>query len=155
MKQDWLLLVLAAGMTQFLPSQLPAQDEKPQSRAIGLYTPNGWWLDINADGSGRIGYGSSIGDAWSFRDQTFNVEKVTKDLKALPGDEKGKKGSHFVYNFESERKAPDKPGPARYTQDNKLIPTLFQRAIEAGRVKSQDRGALLLDKYPPGLPKKK
>jgi hypothetical protein len=129
--------------------------EKPSAPAIRVSEPHGWWLNINSDGSGRLGYGSSAMDAWKFAAGTFDVETVTKDLKALPTDEKGKIGSHFVFFFESEREGPERPGPARYTRETKVIPTLFQKAKEAGRVAESRRGALLWEQRTPGLPKEK
>ena len=150
-----LALGLAFAMAPLVPSPAAGQEAKPPARLIGVYTPNGWWLDINTDGSGRVGYGSSLSDAWGFKGGTFDADKVTKALKALANDKNGKMGSHFVFGFEAERQGPDRPGPARYTRDTKVIPSLYERAIEAGQVRQRDRGALLLEKYPPGLPKEK
>jgi len=148
-------LGLAVVMAQVLLFQGLAHGEKKRSRAISIHTPNGWYLNIESDGSGRVGYGSSGPDSWGFKAGTFDIEKVTNDLKALTNDEKGRMGSHFLYFLESERQAPDKPGPARYSRDNTVIPALLEKAIEAGQVKKSDRGALLLKEYPPDLKKGK
>jgi hypothetical protein len=145
--------VVLAADKEAAPIDRKGERKQVPERKIGVRTPNGWWLEINGDGSGHVGYGSSLADSWSFRTGTFSVEKVTKDLRRLTSDEKGKMSSHFVFHFESERKAPDRPGPARYSRDLKVIPALFERATEEAQVKKQDRGGLLLKKYPPGLPK--
>ena len=148
-------LGLAVVMAQVLLFQGLAHGEKKRSRAISIHTPNGWYLNIESDGSGRVGYGSSGPDSWGFKAGTFDIEKVNKSLKALTNEENGRMGSHFAFSFESERQAPDKPGPARYSRDNTVIPALLEKAIEAGQVKKSDRGALLLKEYPPGLKKGK
>ena len=148
-------LALAFVLTPLLMGQGLAQEKTAPARAITAFSPNGWYVDLDADGSGRIGYGSNIMDMWSFKAKTFDIEKVTKDLKALKSDDNGKQGSHFTFGFESERQAPDKPGPARYSRDDKVLPALFERALEAARVKDSKRGALLLEQRPPGLPKRK
>jgi hypothetical protein len=155
MKRLWLSLALAVALMRLVLPPAPARDEKPPTLAIVVSTPNGWWLDLNTAGSGRLGYGSGIGDSWGFKAGTLDVEKATKDLQALAGDDKGKRGSHFFFHFESERRGPDKPGPARYTQDTKVIPVLFEKAIEAGQVKTLGRGALLLEQHPPCLLKER
>jgi hypothetical protein len=135
--------------------ELKGEGTRIPSRALSIRTPNGWYLNLSTDGSGRVGYGSGGGDSWPFKAGTFEVEKVTKTLEALKSDEKGKAGSHFVFGFESERQAPDMPGPSRYSRDDKVILPLFYQAIEAGEVKKQQRGRLLLEQRPPGLPNEK
>jgi len=155
MNQRTLFLCVAVVLAQLLLFQGLAHGEEKRSRAISVHTPNGWYLNIESDGSGRVGYGSSGPDSWGFKAGTFDVEKVNKDLKALANDEKGKMRTHFLFSLESERLAPDKPGQARYSRDNTVIPALFEKAIEAGQVKKSDRGALLLKEYSPGLPKQK
>ena len=154
MNHTWPPPGLAIVLIELLLSSAAAQADKMRAvRAIGVHTPNGWLLDINTDGSGRVTYGSGIG--WPFKPAIFDVEKITKTLQALANDEKGTGGSHFVFSFEAERKAADIPGPARYSRDTEVILALFERAIDAAEVKKHDRGALILKKNPPGLPKDK
>jgi hypothetical protein len=83
------------------------------------------------------------------------VKKVEKDLKALANDPNGRMGTHFSFNFESERKGPEAPGPSRYSKDEKVILGLFQKAREAGRVTETVRGATLWESRKPGLPREK
>jgi len=40
--------------------------------AISILTPTPWWLTISPDGSGHIGYGSSIQDEARFTSETFS-----------------------------------------------------------------------------------
>jgi hypothetical protein len=90
------------------------------------------WLHIYPDGSGTIGYGAGGSYQWYFKEGTFDFEKVGKQLRALPLDEKGHWRTHYHFGFSSERKGPEQPGPTYYTSDKKLILSLFEKAIEAG-----------------------
>jgi hypothetical protein len=149
---------LAAVMAQ-LPSPMSAQEKNRPAQAIRVHTPNGWMLYINTDGSGLLQFGSSVQDGWQFKAGTLDVKQAAKDLQALTSDEKGGGNSHFVFSFESERKGPDKPGPARYTRDSIVIPALFKKAIEASDkiyVGHTERKVELLKNRPPGdLPKER
>jgi hypothetical protein len=131
------------------------QAEKRRVREILIHTPNGWMLHIHSDGSGHLQYGSSFGDGWGFKAGTIDAAKAAKDLKALKSDPQGGLRSHFVFHFEAERKSAEQGPPARYTKDVKIIPPLFERAIAAAEKGDAARKALLLKKYPPGLPKEK
>ena len=149
-----LSLVLAAGIAQ--PAPQDAEGEKQRlTTAVSIRTPNGWGLHIHSDGSGGLQYGASLLDGWWIKAGTFDAKKVTEDLRALTSDEKGGTRSYFVFHFESERKGPEKGAPARYTRDIKVIPALFQKAIDESDTRFGDRKAELLKKYPPGLPKEK
>jgi hypothetical protein len=142
-------------LTPLAHAQPPGRIEKPARFAIMILAPNSWILDIRTDGSGALQYGALAGDNWQFKAGTFDAKKVTRDLKALGSDKPGRSGSHFVFSFESERKGPAQPGPSWYTRDQKVIPALLKRAIEAADNHSPDRRAQLLKEYPPELPKQK
>ena len=125
--------------------EVTAQDKAPPKpalkRAITIGIRISDWLLIHSDGSGIVGFGDGPGR--QFTAGTFDVEKVTKELKKLPIDPKGEWRTHYYFGFESERKGPEKPGPRYHTQDPKLIPALFQKAIEAsGKTR---------DDFPPGF----
>jgi hypothetical protein len=146
-----LSLALGVVLAPLAPSGALAQKEKPPTPVVLVQSPSGWILDVNADGSGHLQYGSSGEDGWNFRAGTFDAEKVTKDLGALNSDKTGARGSHFVFHFESERKGREEGPPARYTRDTKVIPALFRKAIEASDGRNSDRKKLLLKEAPPGL----
>lgn len=155
MKRFCVGLALAAFMAP-ANNELPAQPVGRNVREVVLiHTPNGWMLHIHSDGSGHLQYGSGVMDGWRFKPGTIDARKAEKDLRALKSDPKGGLGTHFVFHFEAERKAADDGPPARYTKDVKIIPALFERAIPATERGDAARKAMLLKKYPPGLPKEK
>jgi hypothetical protein len=152
------VLMVVAVVIGSSPS-LPAQPKDRPARSVLIQTPNGWLLFIHSDGSGLLQYGSNGDDGWRFKAGTIDVARAEKDLRALASDAKGGSGSHFVFHFESERKAPDESGPARYTRDEKVIPGLLKAAADATAGRGEfnaARRAELLKNYPLGkLPKKK
>src|SRR5262245_29175623 len=139
-----------------VPSPRPAPAEELPKPAIYILTGNGWMLDIYSDGSGRLQFGAGAEDWWRFKAGTIDVKQATKDLRALAGDDKDQLGSlgslfTYVYSFESERQAPDKPGKSRFTQDGKVIPGLLQAAADAAESTSESharRKADILNKRP-------
>src|SRR4051794_31314851 len=58
--------ILACVLTFALPALAddpPKPAVKPAVKKLyGLHTPGGWMLDIHDDGSGRLGFGASLGD---------------------------------------------------------------------------------------------
>jgi len=121
-------------------------------RVIWIGAPNSWWLDINKDGSGRLGYGSTSGDDWAFKAGTFDAAKVSKEIAGLASDEKGGIGTHFQYRIDRGEGMPALRG---YTRDVKVIPDLLEKAYEAAHVAESLRGSVLWKKHAPRLPKEK
>src|SRR5262249_57230631 len=76
-------LVSLAALTSF------AAPEAPRSRAVLIYKDVQLWLHIYSDGSGTVGYGAGGSFQWRVPKGTFDPDKVTKQLKALPTAEKG------------------------------------------------------------------
>jgi hypothetical protein len=142
-----------------LPQLSPAQDKGQPTKGIFIYAPSGWMLTIESDGSGLLQYGSLAFDGWRFKAGTIDAAQAEKDLRALKSDAKGGISSHFSFSFEAERKAPDQPGPARYTRDEQVVPGLFKAAVDAtsGRneLNARRRAELLAKKPPAELPKQK
>ena len=131
-----LCLVIVFVLSPRAASSRPGEkDPKPKAeQAIGIWTPPfRRWLLIYSDGSGRLGYGAG---ATPDTDQpiptgTFDVVQVTKDLRGLKADIKDWQKARYGFNFESERKGPAEPGPTYFTQDQKVIPALFEKATKA------------------------
>jgi RNA polymerase sigma factor (sigma-70 family) len=127
----------------------PKGEPKPPPRVVQVRTPNGWYLDMHADGSGQLGYGSLITDVWKFKAETFDVAAVSGDLATLVGNDKGYIGTHFRFGVE---RGDGKSPISGYTREVQVIPALLQQAKEAARVTDSPRGAMLWEKYPPRLP---
>jgi hypothetical protein len=143
------------------PSPGPAPAEDRPARSIFIRTGTGWVLDIHSDGSGRLQFGAGAEDGWRFPAGTIDVGRATKDLRAPAGDDEVPLGSlgslvAYVYSFESERRAPDKPGKARYTRDGNVIPGLLKAPAAAAESRSRSharRKAEILNMWPlPGKP---
>jgi hypothetical protein len=117
-----------------------------------LHTPSGWLLDIRNDGSAELVFGAGGPDTWWAPAGIFKPEEVRKALDGLEFDPKGSCGSHFVVWYEEDRK--DRDGPqARYTRDEKVTVSLFEKALEACKAKPGGRLLDLLgrDRPPFGL----
>src|SRR5262249_5173520 len=135
----WFLVALSAlGGLRGVAAQKKDKPKPARTYAINVGTGIQHWLLIYSDGSGTVGYGAGGSYQGYFKAGAFDVEQVTKQLKGLPLDEKGEWQSHYYFDFESERKGPEKPGPKYYTQDRKLIPSLFEKAITASGKKKED-----------------
>ncbi len=118
----------------------------PEAKLKNLYTlhtPGGWLLDIRNDGSAELVFGAGGPDTWLAPAGTFKPEEVRKALDGLEFDPKGSGGSHFVVWYEEDRKAPDCP-KARYTRDEKVTVSLFEKALEAYKGKP---GGRMLDRF--------
>ena len=110
------------------------KNPKPKvEQAIGIWTPPfERWLLIYSDGAGRLGYGAgaTLDTNLPIPAGTFDMVQVTKDLRGLKADIKDWQKARYGFNFESERKGPE-PGPTYFTQDQKVIPALFEKATQA------------------------
>ena len=152
-----LSLALALLVTPLGNSVTFAEEKKPVQHVIGIRTPTGWMLDIHGDGSGKLSIGSDAGDEWSFKAGTFDIEKVTKDLKALKSDDKGGGSSHFAYYLPAAEGKAQSTSPTGYSQETKVFAPILDLAVEAAKVKDSKRpgdlfgrGARFLEMYPPG-----
>lgn len=144
-------LAIASVALQW-PQPAPSRDKGRAPQAIFIHAPSGWMLSIHSDGSGLLQYGSLAADGWRFPAGTIDVAQAERDLRTLKNDAKGSIVSHFSFSFESERKAPDQPGPARYTRDGTVIPGLLKAAEDASGGRNElnaRRRAELLQKKPP------
>lgn len=131
-----LCVAIVFALSTYSPaSAQDKKDPKPKvEQVIGIWTPPYQsWLLIYSDGSGRLGYGAGATPDTnrSIPAGTFAVGQVTKDLRGLKADIKDWQKARYGFNFESERNGPEKPGPTYYTQDQKVIPALFEKAAKA------------------------
>ena len=142
MKRSTVIWFLAALFASAGLGEIAAQAKdapKPAlKRAISVGTAIQDWLQIHSDGSGTVGYGDGGGPFQGhFKAGTFDVGEVTRQLKEMPIDAKGGWRTHYYFSFESERKGPEQPGPSYHTLDRKLIPSLFEKAIQASGMKKE------------------
>lgn len=130
----------------------------PEAKLKNLYTlhtPRGWLLSIRNDGSGELVFGAGGPDTWVAPAGTFKPEEVRKALDGLEFDPKGSGGSHFVVGYEEERKGPTDGPMARYTRDEKVIVSLFEKARDACTVRPGGRMSDLLGRGRPPFGLKK
>ena len=104
--------------------------------AIDVLTPTGWWLRVAPDGSGQIGYGSSIQDEARFPSDTFTFRDLRDELLAMCTVD-GSLSRDSAVTFMGS-------GPATteslYCADAGLMASVVQRGLEEA-----DLGATRLD----------
>jgi len=87
---------------------------------------DGWRLDLQSDGTARLGYGAA--DTWLVKRNTFDFAATLKALRAVARKQGFAGGRHYRVSFFRE----GEKGPVQgYTQDDKLVLGLFDRAVEA------------------------
>ena len=104
--------------------------------AISILTPTGWWLNVSPDGSGQIGYGSSIQDEARFPTDTFSFRDLRDQLLAICTTD-GTLSRDPAVTFVGS-------GPATteslYCPDTGLMASVFERGVDGA-----DFGATRLD----------
>jgi hypothetical protein len=104
---------------------LAKKDEKEKAiRQIYLGVGNGWWLDLGADGTARLGYGAA--DVWQVKKGAFDFVATLQSLRAVARKQGFAGGRHYHVSFRLE----GEPMPIQgYTQDSKLVLGLFDKAV--------------------------
>jgi hypothetical protein len=102
-------------------------------REISIMTPNGWWLRLGPDGSGGLGFGSSIQHTASFPKGTIELGPTLKKLRSVT-QKQGRIGTHFAVAFHEEGSSST---ISVYTKDAKLILGLFEKGHKA--IPAKDR----------------
>ncbi len=119
---------------------------------VAINAPSGWKLNIHADGSAYLRYRDHSGIGYKSPAGTFKTEDVLKAMaEAKPNPRVPvNPQTHYQFWFESERKqAFPKPPPLHYTQDEKVVVPLFEKAAERAKVKdSLDAKALIDSPFP-------
>ena len=94
--------------------------------AISILTPTGWWLSISPDGSGQVGFGSSIQDEARFSTETFSFRDLRDQLLSSCTVE-GSLARDPAVTFVGS-------GPASteslYCSDVGVMASVFERAVE-------------------------
>jgi|GEM_PF-5307425 len=90
-----------------------------------IRTPNGWWMRVDDDGSGTIGFGPSVRNTVDFKRGTVHIAKVIHDLGNLANNDE-MLGYRFLV---SRRTKGDRPAPY-YSNDSATILPVFAKAAD-------------------------
>lgn len=93
--------------------------------SVGLSTPNDWYLDINADGSGKYGYFSAVGQP--FPAGTIDFMEVVRSLEPTLHKRRTQPTDVAVSMWESGQTST----VARVTRDLRQVERLFDQARKA------------------------
>lgn len=94
--------------------------------AISILSPRAWWLRIDTDGSGQVGYGSAFQDTARFSAGTFQLAELTDELTVACTIE-GTIEHDTAVTFVS---AMGRSAESLYCSDRYLIMPIFDRAVE-------------------------
>ncbi len=112
--------------------------------AISILSPTAWWLRIDPDGSGQVGYGSSFQDTAMFSSGTFQLRELSDQLTTTCTVE-GTIERDTAVTFVS---AMGKSAESLYCSDAGLIEPIFDRAVEGANL-SGTRLDEIYDVQPP------
>jgi len=102
-------------------------DLKSEYAAIDFFTPSGWSLTINQDGSGQVGFGSLATDFSDFEKNTFNFSDVMQKLESKLEPEGSISTSIAVNLWEMDESSIN----VQYFSDKSLVNKYFQKALVA------------------------
>jgi hypothetical protein len=102
-------------------------DLKSEHVAVDFYTPSGWSLTINRDGSGQVGFGSHATDFADFEKNTFNFSDVMQKIGSKL-DPEGSISTNIAVNLWEKDELSI---IVQYTSDKTLINTFFEKALSA------------------------
>ena len=98
--------------------------------AISILSPRTWWLRVDTDGSGQVGYGSAFQDAARFSSGTFRLADLRDQLTAACTSE-GTIEQDTAVTFVS---AMGQSAESLYCSDRNLIAPIFDRAVEGANL---------------------
>jgi hypothetical protein len=102
-------------------------DLKSEYVTVDFFTPSGWSLTINQDGSGQVGFGSHATDFADFEKNTFNFSEVIQKLESNLEPEGSISTKIAVNLWEVDESSID----VQYTSDKTLVNNFFQKALSA------------------------
>jgi hypothetical protein len=102
-------------------------DLKSEHVAVDFYTPSGWSLTINRDGSGQVGFGSHATDFADFEKNTFNFSDVMQKIESNL-DPEGSISTNIAVNLWEKDELSI---IVQYTSDKTLVNTFFEKALSA------------------------
>jgi hypothetical protein len=150
MKSLYLLLAIVFTMLNSSPKLL-AQTTVPDFDQVDKITISfhaGWMLEIHPDGSGKLVYGSSIGDLAQMPPQTYSFQDVYNLLKPhLSGNYPGEKA--VAVALQVKGLAPGTATQALYLDDRKIVRQIMADARDKSVPQNQARFKELVAKHPP------
>jgi hypothetical protein len=96
-------------------------------RSFTIFQTGGWQVEIVADGSGAVGYGSSAGDVVQLPPETFDFVK-TKDAMIATSHVDIPDGAPV---FTVLLRMDDRTQKTIYTQEKELFVSFIQRGLDA------------------------
>jgi hypothetical protein len=106
---------------------------------ITIVTPSGWSMRIRRDGSGQVGFGSSIQDFASFPAGTFEFGPLHQQLRPLCTD-RGSLATDYGISFVRMGETSTR---AQYCRDDQAVRTIFGWAVSA----ADKRGTRIAEIY--------
>ncbi|MGB5894884.1 MAG: hypothetical protein WBG58_11970 [Ignavibacteriaceae bacterium] len=136
-----LILIVCKEQTQLNKIE---SDLKSEYAAIDFFTPSGWSLTINQDGSGQVGFGSLATDFADFGKNTFNFSDVMQKLESKLESEGSISTKIAVNLWEVDEASID----AQYISDKTLVNMFFQKALSAITYNKERIEEIYKDKKP-------
>lgn len=99
--------------------------------AISILSPTAWWLRVDSDGSGQIGFGSAMQDTASFTSGTFRLGDLG-DLLTAACSREGNLERDAAVTFVA---AMGRSAESLYCADPALIAGIFDHAVEGADLK--------------------
>ena len=114
---------------------------------VDFYTPTGWSLTINQDGSGQVGFGSHATDFADYEKNTFIFPDIMKKLESKLNPD-GSISTNIAVNLWEKD---DFSIIVQYTSDKSLVNTFFEKALSAITNNKDRMEEIYRDKKPVSL----
>ena len=98
--------------------------------AVSILSPTAWWLRVDTDGSGQLGYGSAFQDTVRFAAGTFRLRQLSGRLEEACSSE-GSLEQDTAVTFVA---AMGKSAESLYCSDAALIGPIFDRAVDGANL---------------------
>ena len=112
--------------------------------AISILSPTAWWLRVDSDGSGQIGFGSAMQDTASFASGTFRLGDLGSRLTTACSSE-GDLERDAAVTFVA---AMGRSAESLYCSDPALIAGIFDHAVEVADLTGSRLHALYMVQPP-------
>ena len=126
------LALSACGGDMATESSAEPSDSASQREliAVSILSPTAWWLRVDTDGSGQLGYGSAFQDTARFAAGTFRLRELSGRLEEACSNE-GSLERDTAVTFVA---AMGKSAESLYCSDATLIGPIFDRAVDGANL---------------------